>query len=793
MNTSQLERYSLKQFTRLIIAFFLSLLILYAFQYVTLYVKGVVDTIFSASLGIAIAHQMGYTSLIAVILTFPYNFWENYRPRWGFNLIFSVLVILLIIEAMLISYYTTALVPLGSDLLGYSFADIKETISNSGGISIWAIVGLAAIIAIFFGTYKLTSRYYHFIGRMYPFTIVLFSLFISTLFLEGKPINQNKSQYLAVNLYNSSTEDTTYEADVEYPLIKNHSFDNVLAPFFEMKSEKPNLVFFIVEGLGRDFVGENAEFEGFTPFLDSLSQKSLYWENCLSNTGRTFGVLPGIMGSLPFGKSGFMELEKYPNKLTLFSILKNNGYKTSFYQGTNSSFDIVDRFLLSENVDFVLDKSGFGSQYEMQAEDAAGSSWGYPDMELFKKSMSLKRADGQARMEVYMTISNHEPFIPPRQAHYEAQVKQILKGSGLDARTQKAIRKNDNVFATLLYTDDALRYAFNAYKNQPGYENTIFIVTGDHRLIPIPQRNTLSRFHVPLIMYSPLLKSPRKMSALNSHFDITPTLLSLLEGAYERNMPKKVAWMGGSLDPEVAYRSTKDIPLMRNKNELKEYVSGEKLYSDGATYDIDGSMNLSSSFSGGGIDKKLKAFKSMNAYVTSQNKIIPDSLAIFSVKKEKFTESEMVWVSSLYNGQNFDRYYMIARQLAFDKDYDKALLLCRYILSESPSHIDTKVLTGRINAWRRNRDKAIEILQDCIATNPNYIDSYAALFDVYFWGDRHYQALELIETVQANSSSAHMVADKIARAKREAKKHGVRLPKKKKETKDQMASLSLDQ
>ena len=305
MNTSRLERYSLKQYTRLILSFFGSLLVLSIYQYTTLYFKGVVDSIFSISLFIAIVHQIGYTAVIGIALVFPFNFWENLRPRYGFNLIFTLLVLLLIIEAVLISYYCTALVPLGSDLLGYSLADIKETISNSGGVSFLPIIGIVVVIGIFFGLYKVTSRHYHHISRMYPFTIILLSLFIMTLFTEGKPINQNKTQYLALNIYNSTTEDTSYDSNIEYPLVQTQRTGNVLGEFFELKEQKPNIVFIIVEGLGRDFIGEGAEYGGFTPFLDDLTAKSLYWENCLSSTGRTFGVLPSLMGSLPFGKKRF--------------------------------------------------------------------------------------------------------------------------------------------------------------------------------------------------------------------------------------------------------------------------------------------------------------------------------------------------------------------------------------------------------------------------------------------------------------------------------------------------------
>ncbi len=776
MNTSQLDRYTLKHYTRLMISFFGCLVVLSIFQYTTLYFKGVLDSIFNVSFLIAVVHQIGFTSIMGIILVFPFNFWENLRPRYGFNLLFVTLILLLIIEAMLIAYYCTTLVPLGADLLGYSFSDIKTTISSSASwtMSLYLLGGVLFIVALFFAFYRITSKLYHKINRMYPFTIILFSLFIATLFTDGKPINQNKSQYLAVNLYTSTTEDHSYTADVEYPLIKRPGNDDVIGKYFELKEEKPNIVFLMVEGLGRDFVGEGAEYEGFTPFLDSLSTKSLYWENCLSNTGRTFGVIPSLFGSLPFGTSGFMELEDYPNKLTLFSILKNNGYYTSFYQGTTGSFDNVEKFLRSENIDFMLDKSGFGKNYELAEENSGGFTWGYPDKELFRKSMSIAREKEQPRLEVYMTISTHEPFTPPNQDYYEEKVKKILSQRSYDSKTENVIEKNDNIFASLLYTDEALKWVMESYKKHPNYDNTIFIITGDHRLIPIPMRNEISRFHVPLLIYSPMLKNTRKMSAISSHFDVTPTILALLNGKYEMKMPKKVAWLGGTLDDSQEFRGTKDIPLMRNKNQLEDFVSGNTFYSNGNTFEIDENMDLSSAFTGGSkLESKLEGFTAMNAYVTTNNKIIPDSLAIFTVQKEKFTDSEIVWINSVYNGKNSDKAYITARDLAFKKEYDRSLLLCRYILSEVPGNIDARILTGRINGWRGNYDKSIEILLQCIKENPEYIDSYSALFDVYYWSGKYREALDLIEIVEQNSSNVSEIKDKISRARALASKNGI--------------------
>jgi len=786
---------TLKHYTRLVIAFLFSLILLSLYQYTTLYFKGVVDSIFSNSFLMAVAHHIGYSAIIGLLFVAPFHFLEKWKYRRGFKFAMWTLILLLILEAMLIGYYTTTFVPLGADLLGYSWEDIKETVFNSGGISFVQILLIVAVAAIFYGIYRFTAKYYHLISGMFPFTFILFTIFIATLFLGGKPINENKTQYLVVNLYLGSLEDDSYvenEENVEYPLLKDNEVPNVLGEHFNLGEEKPDIVFLMIEGLGRDFVGAEAEFGGFTPYLDSLTQKSLYFENCLSNTGRTFGVLPSLIGSLPFGKKGFMELETSPNRHTLFSILKNDGYFTSFLQGTNSSFDNVDNFLVEENVDFVLERSRFGDGYELSPADASGSSWGYTDRELFRKSLSLKRDIKGPKLDVYMTISNHEPFIPPKQAYFERQVEKLLKTSKLNRKAKRVVDKNKNVFATLLYTDDAIKYFMESYKRQnKNYENTIFIITGDHRLVPIRQRNTLSRFHVPLIVYSPMLKAPKKVSAINSHFDVTPSILSLLKEKYNIAMPIKTAWMGGGLDMETSFRGTKSIPLMRNKNELKEYVHNNKFFSDGDVYKIDKNMNLSSA-SDSKLKKMLNDFKSMNAYVTGNNKIIPDSLSIFKVEKEVFTEEEMVYINSVLTENNFDKAYMVARELAFDKERENALLVCRYILSNVPSHIDTKILSGRVNAWEGNYETAIEIFLECIKTNPFYDDPYAALLDVYFWSDRDKPALALLDVIKENSIKSKDVNKRVSRAIRQAKKNSASVAKKKPKTTDEVSEIQFE-
>jgi hypothetical protein len=56
--------------------------------------------------------------------------------------------------------------------------------------------------------------------------------------------------------------------------------------------------------------------------------------------------IPSILGSLPFGKSGFNDLgNNMPVNNSLIGIMKRAGYHTAFYYGGDSKFDNMKLFL----------------------------------------------------------------------------------------------------------------------------------------------------------------------------------------------------------------------------------------------------------------------------------------------------------------------------------------------------------------------------------------------------------------------------------------------------------------
>ncbi len=66
-------------------------------------------------------------------------------------------------------------------------------------------------------------------------------------------------------------------------------------------------------------------------------------------------------------------------------------------------------------------------------------------------------------------------------------------------------------YASILFADDAIKGFINSYTKRADFNNTIFLITGDHRMPEIPMVSKIDRYHVPLLIYSPLLKRNSKI------------------------------------------------------------------------------------------------------------------------------------------------------------------------------------------------------------------------------------------------------------------------------------------
>ena len=707
----------------------------------------------------ALQGDVAFTLQLAALLAVPVMAVGLRSPGAARLVHRAALVVVALVSVALAQYFAVTLVPLGADLLGYSWSDIRETTLASRGISPGSVIPLvlAAVAAWFVPLATRRLRVTRVVGAGFGAAVVMSVVLPSWITPSPGTFSSDTAYYLAANKADwfasrivGHVADTWRRAPADvtlagYPLMHRVAYEDVLGPRLSLAAQPPNIVIVVVEGLGRDFTGPGAEYGGFTPFLDSLADHSLSWDNFVSTSGRTFGVFPSLLGSLPFGASGFMELGvRMPAHQTLLSLLKTQGYATNYFTGTNGHYDNIDVFMERQGVGRFVDQSGFGPGFALQP-GSNGVSWGYPDDALFRRSLELIGPPSRTpRLDVYLTITTHEPFIPPRAAEYRAEFERRLSTLAPPENKRNTYREFAGIFETLLYTDGALRGFFAAYAARADFGRTIFIVTGDHRLIPLPPSSRIARYHVPFIIASPMLKAPHHFASVSSHLDVTPSLLALLQRAYGLTVPDSAAWLGAGLDTATAFRHTQSLALMRTKNALDEYLDGTMFSSGGQLFRLDKAFDLSAANDGAARDaaaEKLDRFRAINRFVTTGEHLVPPSAGAPAYDAAAAAREDSAYRALNLESAVPEQAFEVARQAAARNDYTTVRLVTRRLLRDAPSYHDARALLGRSYGWERNFTEARTILEGLVRRAPDYADGYAALIDLDIWQGQGVQAL----------------------------------------------------
>lgn len=594
------------------------------------------------------------------VICLPLLLARSARARfWGIGLSWSAIVVA---QACLVEYFLNARVPLGADLYTYSLHEIRETVSAAGPglrpwvgagtalalLSLWAVLarrtrkesdmlaprgtllifGLS-LAALLFGPSELPPAHaeseYARSLRLNKITSFVDS---SLAYLVGVPARTGANAAAGSGASPAASPADYGRLDPAYPFLHTEQTPDVLGPLFNIDPRTPpNLVFVIVEGLGRSFSGPDASLGSFTPFLDQLAAKSLYWENFLATQGRTFAVLPSLFGSLPFAAQGFEALgSRMPEHATLLSVLKGQRYHLRFYTGTDSKFDNERTFLERQGVDRILDRKDFGPGY------ARINEWGYDDSELMSFVLADRARDArQPFVEIIQTITMHSPYRFPGQERYTPQFEAQLGQLRLAEADRNSYRANRDIYTSIMYMDEALRRYFDAAAKQASYANTIFIVTGDHRLPELPIADWIDRYHVPLLIYSPLLKAPRRIKSVSSQFDVAPSLLALLAHGYGLRTPPAVTWLGTGLDVEPGFRNVHEFPLKQTKANLVDFVCGDWFVSRDALYLLHDGMHTEPATNAAALASaqgRFAAFRAANDEFTRTLVLMPRGSAL---------------------------------------------------------------------------------------------------------------------------------------------------------------------
>ncbi len=276
----------------------------------------------------------------------------------------------------------------------------------------------------------------------------------------------------------------------------------------------------------QSFVINNTLFgQEITPFLNDLIKESYYFDEFYHQTGQgktsdAEFLVDNSLYPLPSGAVYFTHSTNEFNATP--KLLKNHGYYSASLHANDKSFWNRDNMYKNLGYDRFFSKP----DYVINEENSIG--WGMKDIPFFEQSVEHLKTLPQPFYSKLLTLTNHHPYT-------------LNKADELIPEFDSGDGTVDRYFTTVRYTDEALKIFFEDMKKSGLYEDTIFILYGDHYGISPNHNDAMAKFmgkeitayeqtqlqRVPLIIHIPGVTGGT-ISKVSGQIDVRPTLLHLL-------------------------------------------------------------------------------------------------------------------------------------------------------------------------------------------------------------------------------------------------------------------------
>ena len=306
------------------------------------------------------------------------------------------------------------------------------------------------------------------------------------------------------------------EAELEAIFTPIH---NPLTSHLSPLTSKKNIVVLFLESFGREYVGSlNQEilpgYKGYTPFLDSLMQHAVSFRYTFANGRASVDAMPSALSGLPMFVESFVAASHATNHLSgMAACLDSLGYETAFFHGAPASSLGFQGFTRSTGFQQCYSQEDFEADPRTNGPADSDNWWGIwdePFLQYFRTKMSDMK---EPFMTALFTLSSHHPF------HVPEQYKAVFKEEEMPIH--KCIR----------YTDHALQRFFEEASKEPWFNNTIFVMTGDHtNMSNHPEyKSSINQFATSIILYDPSgTVTPGIRDGIAQQTDILPTILNLV-------------------------------------------------------------------------------------------------------------------------------------------------------------------------------------------------------------------------------------------------------------------------
>lgn len=267
-----------------------------------------------------------------------------------------------------------------------------------------------------------------------------------------------------------------------------------------LKTDRPNIIFILLESFGAPVVEELGGEKAITPNISRFIQEGVLFKNLYASSFRTDrGIVSAFAG---FPAQPTMSILKYTNKVqslnSIPKVLSDNGYSTSFLYGGDVNFAQMKTLFVTQKVTNITTDTDFPMDLRL-------TKWGVPDAYTFDYlEKNIEKEAQKPYLKMYLTLSSHEPF---------------------DVPTRKF---EEPYFNSVSYTDSCLGIFIDKLKISPHWANTLVVLIPDHNM-RYPKNighYDPARHHSFMLWMGGAVKEPLIVDKVCSQVDVAVTLLN---------------------------------------------------------------------------------------------------------------------------------------------------------------------------------------------------------------------------------------------------------------------------
>jgi arylsulfatase A-like enzyme len=285
--------------------------------------------------------------------------------------------------------------------------------------------------------------------------------------------------------------------------------------------EKRNVVMIFLESTRAGATTPYNDDLETTPFLDQLAEDSLLVNKAYTVVPHTHNALAATNCGIapPLDPWGTKVLAYYePPSICLPELLSEQGYNTAYFMSQESTYEKSPQ---------ILENLGYEEFYPVETMEKEGfektNYFGYEDEVMLEPSKEWLEENGDGPfLATYLTSAPHHDYLAPEERYGSKQ----FTSDDLINRYLNSVRNQDFF----------LKKLFEQYKELGLYEDTVFVIVGDHGEAfgehgRYQHDNTIYEegIKIPLIIHDPKrFENGARLTGPVNQLEILPTVAELL-------------------------------------------------------------------------------------------------------------------------------------------------------------------------------------------------------------------------------------------------------------------------